>query len=83
VSLGGWVASRFRAGRTAFPLEELDKVSQRQGKPFASAEALRRWMDEEKLSAPLQEKLLAAVPNTVKVAKDVLVCLDLNTGKEL
>lgn len=83
VSLGGWVASRFRAGRTAFPLEELDKVSKRQGKPFANADELRHWMDEEKLSEPLKAKLLAAVPNTVKVAKDVLVCLDINTGKEL
>ena len=83
VSLGGWVAARFRAGRTAFPLEELDKVSKRQGKPFANAEEFRRWMDEAKLSEPLKEKLLAVVPNTVKVAKDVLVCLDFNTGKEL
>lgn len=83
ISLGGWVASRFKAGKTAFPLAELDKVAKRQNRPFASAEAFRQWMRDEQLSAALQDKLLAAVPNTVKVAKDVVVCLDLTTGREL
>lgn len=83
VTIGGWVASRFKAGRTAFPLAELDKVSKRQGKPFANVEAFRAWMEEEKFSPELKEKLKAAVPNTIKIAKDVVVCLDLHTGKQL
>ena len=31
----------------------------------------------------MKDKLLAAVPNTIKVAKDVVICLDLNTGKRV
>ncbi|MCB1225758.1 MAG: PQQ-like beta-propeller repeat protein [Verrucomicrobiales bacterium] len=83
LALGSWAASRFRAGATAFPLDELAKVAKRQDKPFANADALRAWMAEENLSEKLQEKLLSAIPNTIKVAKDTLVCLDLATGKEL
>lgn len=83
VSLASWALSRFRAGKTAFPLDELDKVSKRQGKPFANIEEFKSWMEAEALGEALKEKLLSAVPNTIKVAKDVLVCLDLNTGKEL
>jgi outer membrane protein assembly factor BamB len=83
VSLGKWVESRFKAGATALPLEEISRVAKREGKPFATAEEFKKWMEEENFSQPVKDKLLAAVPNTVKVAKDVVVCLDLATGKEL
>lgn len=83
VSLGGWVASRFKAGKTAFPLEALDKVSKQQNKPFPSADAFKKWMDDEGFPPDLKDKLLTLVPNTIKVAKDVVVCLDLNTGKQV
>lgn len=83
VSLGSWVASRFRAGKTAFGLEWLDKISKQQGKPFPNAAAFRKWLDDEKFPPEIKEKMLSIVPNTIKVAKDVVVCLDLNTGKQL
>ena len=83
VSLGKWAESRFKAGKTALPLEELAKVAKREGKPFATAEAFKAWMEEEKFSAGVKEKLLGAVPNTIKVAKDVIICLDMNTGKQV
>ncbi len=83
VSLGKWVESRFKAGKTALPLDELAKVAKREGKPFASPAEFKQWMEDEKFSQPVKDKLLAAVPNTVKVAKDVVVCLDLNTGKQV
>lgn len=81
ISLGKWVESRFKAGVTALPLEEIAKVAKREGKPFANADEFKKWMDEEKLSQPVKDKLIAAVPNTIKVGKDVVVSLDLNTGK--
>lgn len=82
VSLGKWAESRFKAGKTALPLEELSRVAKREGKPFANADELKQWMEEEKFSQPVKDKLMTAVPNTIKVAKDVVVCLDLNTGKQ-
>ncbi len=83
VSLGSWVASRFKAGKIAFGLEWLEKISKQQDKPFATPEAFKKWLDDEGFPTELKEKMLGLVPNTIKVAKDVVVCLDLNTGKEL
>lgn len=83
ISLGKWVESRFKAGKTALPLAELDRVNARQGKPFANVEEFKNWMEAEQFSQPVKDKLMVAVPNTIKVAKDVVVCLDLNTGKEV
>lgn len=83
VSLGKWAESRFKAGKTALPLEELAKVSKREGKPFANADEFKKWIEDEKFSQPVKDKLLSAVPNTIRVAKDVIVCLDMNTGKQV
>jgi outer membrane protein assembly factor BamB len=83
LSLGKWAESRFKAGKTALPLDELARVSRRQNKPFANVEAFKQWMGDEKFSQPVKDKLMVAVPNTIKVAKDVVVCLDVNTGKEV
>ncbi|HYF37085.1 MAG TPA: hypothetical protein VD994_17430, partial [Prosthecobacter sp.] len=83
VSLGKWVEGRFKAGKTAFSLDELARVAKRENKPFENPEALKQWMEEEKFAPALKEKLLVAIPNTIKVARDVVVCLDMNTGKQL
>ena len=83
LALGSWAASRFKAGRTAFPLAELDKIAARQNKPFPTPAAFRQWMDEQQFSPELKDKLLSVVPNTIKVANDVIVCLDLASGKEI
>lgn len=83
VSLGSWVASRFKAGKTAFGLEWLDKISKQQDKPFPTADAFKKWLDDEGFPPELKEKMLTIVPNTIKVAKDVVICLDLNTGKRV
>lgn len=83
ISLGKWVESRFKAGKTALPLDELARVSKKQGSPFATVAEFRQWIEDEKFSQPVKDKLMAAVPNTVKVAKDVVVCLDVNTGKQI
>lgn len=83
VSLGGWVASRFKAGKTAFGLEWLDKIAKQQDKPFATVEAFKKWLDDEGFPPEIKDKMLTLVPNTIKVAKDVVMCLDLNTGKRV
>lgn len=81
VSLGKWVESRFKAGATALPLEELAKVAARENKPFESPQALQAWMEAEKFSAPVREKLVSAIPNTIKQASDVVLCLRADDGK--
>ena len=83
VSLGSWVASRFKAGATAIPMKFLDKIAAAQDKPFANADAFKAWLESEGFPPELKKKIYDEVPNTVKVAKDTVLCLDFNTGKEL
>lgn len=83
VSLGTWVASRFKAGKTAFGLEWLDKIAKQQDKPFASADAFKKWLDDGGFPPEIKERMIEIVPNTIKVAKDVVMCLDINTGKRV
>lgn len=83
INIGSWVASRFKAGKNAIALTWLDKMNSQQGKPFASAAAFSQWLDDEGFPPEVKEKMIALVPNTVKVAQDVILCLDLATGKQL
>ncbi|MBE7496002.1 MAG: PQQ-like beta-propeller repeat protein [Verrucomicrobiaceae bacterium] len=83
INIGSWVASRFKAGKNAIGLQWLKKMSDRQGKPFESATAFNQWLDAEGFPPDVKEKMIAAVPNTVKIAQDVILCLDLNTGKQV
>lgn len=83
INIGTWVASRFKACKTAVDLVWLDKMNSRQGKPFESAAAYSKWLDDEGFPPDVKEKMIALVPNTVKVAQDVILCLDLATGKQI
>ncbi|MFO1482245.1 MAG: PQQ-binding-like beta-propeller repeat protein [Verrucomicrobiaceae bacterium] len=83
INIGTWVASRFKAGKNAIGLEWLKKMNDRQGKPFESAAAFSKWLDDEGFPPEVKEKMIAAVPNTVKIAQDVILCLDLATGKQV
>ncbi len=83
VSLGSWVASRFKAGASAIPMKWLNKLAARQDKPFPTAQTFKDWLDAEGFPPDLKQKVYDLVPNTIKVAKDVVLCLDTNTGKEL
>lgn len=83
INIGSWVAGRFKAGKNAIGLEWLGKMSSKQGKPFESAAAFAKWLDDEGFPPDVKEKMIAAVPNTVKVAQDVILCLDLATGKQV
>ena len=83
VSLGSWVASRFKAGATAIPMKWLNKIASKSDKPFPTADAFKQWLDDEGFPPDLKQKVYDMVPNTIKVAKDVVLCLDFNSGKEL
>jgi len=83
INIGSWVASRFKAGKNAIDLEWLEKMSNRQGKPFENAAAFSKWLDDEGFPPEVKEKMIAVVPNTVKVAQDVILCLDLASGKQV
>jgi outer membrane protein assembly factor BamB len=80
--LGSWAEQRFKQGKNAMDVEFLDKVGARQNKPFANAAELSEWVEKE-FPEELRPRILKAVPDTIKVAKDTLVCLDAQSGKVL
>jgi outer membrane protein assembly factor BamB len=79
----GFISGRFRKGALALPLDVLDKLAGQQKRVFASDAELRAWLAEQKFSEPVQQEILNAVPPTIRVAEDTVVCLDLSTGKTL
>jgi len=80
--LGSWTEWRFRQGKNAIDMELLDKVAAREKKPFATAAEFHAWVDAE-FPPEARERIIKAVPDTIKVARDTLVCLDAATGKTL
>jgi outer membrane protein assembly factor BamB len=79
----GYVRGRFQRRGDAIPLEVYDKLLTVAKKRFANEAALLAWLNEQKFSEKLQKEIVAAVPPTLKVAEDVVVCLDLATGRTL
>lgn len=80
--LGSWAEQRFKQGKNAIDIEYLEKIGPRQNKPFASADELVAWANAE-FPEGVRERILKAVPDTIKVAKDTIVCLDAQSGKTL
>jgi outer membrane protein assembly factor BamB len=81
--LGTWAEQRFKQGKNAIDVELLDKVAKRQNKPFANAGELLTWAEAEFPDVAVRERILKAIPDTLKVGRDTIVCLDGQTGKEL
>ena len=80
---GSWVVSRFKKGRAAIPYNDMRHVAQKGDQRFKNDAALQKWMEAQPISSLAKRELLKAIPNTVRVAKDVVFCLDAKTGKRL
>jgi outer membrane protein assembly factor BamB len=79
----GFVRSRFEKRGDAIPLKVFDKLLTVSKKRFPNEGALVQWLNEQDFSEKIKKEILAAVPPTLKVAEDVVLCLDLATGKTL
>jgi outer membrane protein assembly factor BamB len=80
---GGYVRSRFAKRENAIPQEVFEKLLTVSKKRFPNEAALVQWLNEQPFSEKIKKEILAAVPPTMKVAEDVVLCLDLATGKTL
>jgi outer membrane protein assembly factor BamB len=83
LSLGSWIASRFKKGSNAIPLsvyETLNTVSQRE---FANQGEMEAWVNEQNFEPVIRDQIIKAVPNTKKVADDVVIAFDTETGAQL
>jgi outer membrane protein assembly factor BamB len=79
----GFVAGRFRKGQLAMPLADLDKLQAMVDKPFATDTEFRKWVEAQGFADFVKQQIFETVPPTKRVAEDVVVCLDLATGKTL
>jgi outer membrane protein assembly factor BamB len=81
LSLGGWIIGRFKQGKGAIPLtvfEELRKVGNRE---FANQAEMEAWVNGQGFDPEIAKRIIDAVPATKKMANDVVLCLDAETGK--
>lgn len=79
----GYVRSRIAKRGDAIPLEIYDKLLTVSKTRFPNEAALVKWLNDQNFSETLKKQIMAAVPPTMKVAEDVVICLDLATGKTL
>lgn len=79
----GFVRNRFERRKDAIPLEVYDRLLTIRDKRFPNETALAAWVHAQDFSEKVKKEILAAVPPSVRVAKDVILCLDLATGKTL
>jgi len=80
---GGFVRGRFQRRGDAIPLEVYAKLVTVSKKRFPNEAALVQWLNEQNFGDKITKEILAAVPPTIRVAEDVILCLDLATGKTL
>ena len=78
-----YVYSRFAKRGDAIPLEVFDRLLTVSKKRFPNEAALVQWLNQQNFSEKIKKEIMAAVPPTLKVAEDVVLCLDLATGKTL
>ena len=79
----GFVTSRFKKGRFALPLDVLDALQKNAETVFADEAAMLRWLEEKGWPQAVRDEIVAAVPPTKRVAEDVVMCMELATGKTL
>ncbi len=81
--MSGFVSGRFKKGKLAIPLEDYAKLNAMEDKPFATEAAFKKWLDDEGFADHVKQQVLEKVPPTQRVAEDVVICLDLETGKTI
>ncbi|HSH96131.1 MAG TPA: PQQ-binding-like beta-propeller repeat protein [Roseimicrobium sp.] len=79
----GFVGGRFRKGKLAIPLDDFEKMNKMVDKPFATQAEFEKWVGEQGFADHVKQQVIEGVPPTMRVAEDVVVCLDLASGKTL
>ena len=80
--LADLIASRFKKGKLALPLEVIDRLFEVKNKVFDSQKDLDNWLNNQKnFTDEIRELVSQAVPPTKQVAEDVVLSLDLKNGK--
>lgn len=83
LSLGGWIIGRFKKGPNAIPLSVYETLNTVSKQVFASQAEVEAWVNAQNFEPAIRDQIIAAIPNTMKVADDVVLCLDATSGAEL
>ena len=81
LALGSWIASRFKKGPAAIPLDIYDQLL-KAPQEFTGQSEMAEWVKSQGFDPVIENQIIAAVPATQKVADDVILCLDAETGEE-
>jgi len=78
---GNIVERRLRDGPEGLALELLEQLAAVKDKPFADQHSLDQFLAKLKIDDRILQTILKQIPPTRKVANDVVICLELQTGK--
>lgn len=79
----GFFRDRFRKGKLAPSLDELNRLATHEDKSFANEDAFVAWMKEQDFSEALAKEALRHVTRDKPKAYEVVKCLDAESGTEL
>ena len=80
---GALLASRFKQGKLATPLWVIDRMFKIRDRIFPSQAELDKWLNEQEFPENIRNKISQDVPPTQRMADDVILALDLQTGKQI
>lgn len=83
LSLGSWVISRFQKGKAAISLSTFAVLNKNSKTVFENQAEMEAWVKAQQFDPSVEKQIIDAVPNTKKIATDVVICLDAESGKEL
>ncbi len=83
LSMGDLLASRFKKGKLAMPIDVINQLHNIKNTVFPSQKALDNWLSEQNFSDSIKKKISLEVPPTKQVAEDVVISLNLNDGSVL
>ncbi len=81
LSLGSWVTGRFKKGKAAIPLTVYDTLKTVSKREFANQNEVETWVNAQGFDPVVRDQIIKAIPATKKVADDVVLCLDAETGE--
>ncbi|MCB1064435.1 MAG: PQQ-like beta-propeller repeat protein, partial [Verrucomicrobiae bacterium] len=83
LSLGSWVIGRFKQGSAAIPLVVFEKLTAIGKREFANQAEVEAWVNEQGFAPEIAQKIIAAIPSTVKQADDVVLSVNADTGETI
>ena len=78
----GWVGDRFKKGKAAIALSDLDRLAKLRNRQFSNDAAFRAWLEKEPYNDEVKKSIIGAVATQRKAGWDSLICMNSETGKQ-